>query len=60
MKSLNTISFSYAKCPEPSCTNGYLGETCRRIIEQTAGHTGKDKQSHLLKHALTRNIAMLT
>ena len=30
----------------------YLG---RRIIERVADHTEKDKQSHLLKYALTRN-----
>ena len=27
----------------------------RRIIKRVADHAGKDKQSHLLKHALTRN-----
>ena len=45
----------YTKCPEASCTEEYLGETGCRIIEQAAGHAGKDKQSHLLKHALLRN-----
>ena len=30
----------------------YLG---RRIIERVADHAEKDKQSHLLKYALTRN-----
>ena len=43
------------KCPEASCTEKYLGETGRRIIERDADHAGKDKQSHLLKHALLRN-----
>ena len=42
------------KCPEASCTEKYLGETGRRIIEQDADHAGKDKQSHLLKHPLLR------
>ena len=45
----------YAKCPEPSSTEEYLGETGRRIIERTADHAGEDKQSHLLEQALTRN-----
>ena len=27
----------------------------RRIIKRVADHAGKDKQSHLLKHALTQN-----
>ena len=45
----------YTKCPEASSTEEYLGETGRRIIERVADHAGKDKQSHLLKHALLRN-----
>ena len=43
----------YSKCPEPNCNENYLGET--GIIEKTADHCGKDKQSHLLKHALISN-----
>ena len=43
----------YTKCPEAFCTEEYLGETGRRIIAGIADHTGKDKQSHLLKHALS-------
>ena len=45
----------YTKCPEAYCTEKYLGETVRRVIERVADHAGKDKQSHLLKHALLRN-----
>ena len=45
----------YSKCPEPNCDKDYLGETGRRIIERAADHSGKDKQSHLLKHALASN-----
>ena len=45
----------YTKCPEKFCTEDYLGETGRKIIERVADHAGKDKQSHLLKHALTPN-----
>ena len=33
----------YTKCPKASCTEGYLGETVRRIIEQVTDHAGKDK-----------------
>ena len=43
------------KCPEAFCTEDYLGETGRRIIERVADHDGKDKKSHLLKHLLTQN-----
>ena len=49
----------YSKCPEPNCDKDYLGETGRRIIERAADHSGKDKQSHLLKHALTSNHPVL-
>ena len=45
----------YSKCPEPNCNENYLGQTGRRIIETKADHCGKDKQSHLLKHALISN-----
>ena len=45
----------YSKCPEPTCNEAYLGETGRRIIERSADHCGKDKQPHLLRHALNSN-----
>ena len=45
----------YCKCPEPNCNGDCLGKTGKRIIERTAVHSGKDKQSHLLRHALIRN-----
>ena len=45
----------YSKCPEPTCNEDCLGETGRRIIERSADHCGKDKQSHLLRHALNSN-----
>ena len=45
----------YSKCPEPNFDKNYLDETGRRIIERAADHPGKDKKSHLLKHALTSN-----
>ena len=45
----------YSKFPEPTCKEDYLGETGRRIIERSGGSCGKDKQSHLLRHALNNN-----
>ena len=45
----------YSKCPEPNCNEDCLGKTGKRIIERTAVHSEKDKQSHLLKHSLIRN-----
>ena len=44
----------YGKYPEPTCHEDYLGET-GRIIERSTDHCGKDKQSHLLRHALNNN-----
>ena len=44
----------YSKCPEPTCNEDYLGATGRRIIERSADHCRKDKQSHLLRHALNK------
>ena len=45
----------YSKCPEPTCNEDYLGETGKRIIERSVDHCGKEKQSHLLRHALNNN-----
>ena len=45
----------FIKCPEAFCMEDYLGETGCRIIERVTDHAGKDKQSHLFKHASTRN-----
>ena len=45
----------FSTCTEPNCDKDYLGETGGRIIERAADHCGKDKQSHLLKHALISN-----
>ena len=42
----------YSKCLEPNCNED---ETRRRIIKRTADHFRKDKQSHLIKHALISN-----
>ena len=43
------------KSPDQSCNQDYLGETGRRIIERAADHSGKDKHSHLFKHACNEN-----
>ena len=45
----------YSKCPERTCHEDYLGETGRRITGKSADHCGKDKQLHLLRHALNNN-----
>ena len=45
----------YSKCPELTSNEDYLGETGRTVIERSADHCGKDKQSHQLRYALNNN-----
>ena len=45
----------YVKCPDQSSNQDYLGETGRKIIERTSDDSGKDKYSHLFKHACNEN-----
>ena len=45
----------FSKCPKPSYNEDYLSKIGRRIDKRTADHCGKDKQSHLFKHAVTSN-----
>ena len=35
----------------PGCDVSYIGECGRRITERVKGHQGRDKNSHVLKHA---------
>ena len=49
----------FRKCPKWNCDEDYLGEARRTVIERTAEHCGKDKQSHLLKYALISNHPIL-
>ena len=49
----------YTKFSETSCTEEYLGESGCRITERVADHSGKNKQSYLLKHALLQNHRLI-
>ena len=40
----------HAKCAEESCNYDYVGETARRISERVLDHSGRNKNSHILKH----------
>ena len=42
----------HGKCPAENCVGYYIGETARRINERILDHTGRDTNSHLLKHSL--------
>ena len=40
----------YANCTEPSCSDNYVGESGRRIIERIKDHSSRDHASHMVKH----------
>ena len=40
----------FVKCPEETCREDYIGETGIRLSERVVGHSGRDKNSHVLKH----------
>ena len=44
-----------AVCATDKCTEHYVGETARCIVERTKDHTGRDQHSHLVKHAIENN-----
>ena len=35
------------KCPEESCTDDYICQSGRQVIEQVKHHNGRDKSSHI-------------
>ena len=42
----------HGKCPAENCVDDYIGETARRVNESIVDHTGRDTNSHLLKHSI--------
>ena len=42
----------HGKCPVENCVDDYIGETARRVNERIVDHTGRDANSHLLKHSI--------
>ena len=44
-----------AVCATDNCTEDYVGETARRIVESAKDHNGRDQHSHLVKHAIENN-----
>ena len=44
-----------AVCATNNCTEDYVGETARRIVERAKDHNGRDQHSHLVKHAIENN-----
>ena len=43
-----------AECPEESCNDDYIGETARHISERAIKHSGRDKNSHILKQQIEK------
>ena len=41
-------------------TTTYIGETSRRLEERVKDHSGRDNNSHLLKHAIENNHPNIT
>ena len=44
----------YVKCPDESCREDYIGATGRRLSEFVIGHSGRDKNSDLLKRCIEK------
>ena len=42
----------HGKCPAENCVDDYIGEAARRVNERIVDHTGRDANSHLLKHSI--------
>ena len=39
------------KCLAENCSDDYIGESARHIIERVKHHGGRDTKSHVLKHS---------
>ena len=45
----------HAEYPKPNCNYNYTGQTKCRLLKHVIQHNKTDKNSHLLKHSLTKN-----
>ena len=50
----------HGRSPEESCTDEYIGESGRRVIERVKDHNESDKSSHMLRHSIKKNHAKVT
>ena len=48
--------FYRAVCATDNCTEDYVGETARRIVERAKDHNGRDQRSHLVNTLLRITI----
>ena len=51
LKQNNYLTY-LVKCREKTFSENYLGETATRINKRVLEHAGKNKKSHMLRHAL--------
>ena len=47
-----TLLFEVSRSPAENCVDYYIGETACRVNERIVDHTGRDIDSHLLKHSI--------
>ena len=50
----------HVKRPEEPCTDDYIGESGRRVIERVKDHNGRDKSSDMLRHSIEKNHTEVT
>ena len=50
----------HVKCPEESCTDYYIGESGRSVLERVKDHNGRDKSSHMLRNSIEKNHTEVT
>ena len=48
------------KCSVENCSDDYIGESARRIIERVKDHSGRDTKSHVLKHSSEKEHVEVT
>ena len=48
------------KCSAENCSDDYIGESARRIIERLKDHSERDTKSHVLKHSKEKEHVEVT
>ena len=48
------------KCSAENCSNDYIGESVRHLIEIVKDHSGRDTKSHVSKHSSEKEHVEVT
>ena len=48
------------KCSAEICSDDYIGESARRIMDRVKDHDGQDTKSHVLKHSSEKEHVEVT